>query len=140
MPEPITDPVLGHLTWDREYRWWTGRADLHPGRRIGLTVEAAAGPDPAAALPAARAWVDRLRARQAEYRGWTAGQVLDTRLNKDRPMTAEQIADLIEVGELECAPDGTARVSWDDGEVLFHGHGIVTHLDPAGACVRVEIE
>jgi hypothetical protein len=141
MAAPVDDPTLGHLTWDKEFNWWTGAVELEPGQKVGLTVEA----DPAAASPEdalakARGWVERLRDREDEYTRWTAEHVLDARWNKDREMTLDDIIDLLELASVECFPDGTATILWEDGNTLFFGHGIVTHLDAAGNCVKVEVQ
>lgn len=141
MSGPVDDPVLGHLTWDKEFNWWTGEVELGPGERVGLIVEA----DPAAATPEpvlarARAWVDRFRERADEYTRWTAEHVLDARWNKDTPMTLDGLIDLLDLAAVECFPDGTANILWEDGNALFFGHGLITLLDPAGNCVKVEVQ
>lgn len=141
MPEPINDPTLGRLAWDKEYRWWTGEVQLQPDRPVGLTVEADPdAADPEGVLAKARAWLDRIREREADYTAWTAARLIETRFNTDEPMTAADIVRLISVTAVECFPDGTACITWEDNEVLFFGHGIVTHLDAAGSCTRVVIE
>jgi len=135
------DPQLGPLKWDKEFNWWTGEVELTPGLRVGLTIEAdvaAASPD--AVLTMARAWIARLQDREDEYARWTAEHLLDTRWNKEKPMTLDDIIGVLELSAVECFPDGTANVLWEDDNVLFFGHGISTQLDAAGNCVKVEIQ
>ncbi|HJZ56839.1 MAG TPA: DUF2262 domain-containing protein [Gemmataceae bacterium] len=141
MSGPINDPTLGHLAWDKEFNWWTGAVELQPGQRVGLTVEAdPAAPDQRQAVALARKWLDRLRENELDYTRWTAEHLLDVRWNKEQPMTLDDIIGLIELGSVECFPDGTANILWEDEDVLFFGHGILTNLDANGRCVRVEIQ
>jgi hypothetical protein len=141
MPEQIDDPVLGRLTWDADFSWWTGQVEFRPGQKVGLV----AGADPqsadrAKALALAKEWLDRLREREPEYRAWVARQVLHMRRNRQQPMTTDDVAALIRVGSLETFADGTAEVCWDDDEALFGGHGILTRIDTAGVCGKVQIQ
>lgn len=141
MSESIDDPQLGHLKWDKEFNWWTGEVELAPGLNVGLTVEAdATATSSDKVLAAARAWVVRIREREDEYARWTAEHILDTRWNKEKPMTLDDIIGVLEVSSVECFPDGTASVLWEDDNVLFFGHGISTHLDVAGECAKVEVQ
>jgi hypothetical protein len=141
MPERIDDPVLGRLTWDADFAWWAGEVEFRPGQRIGLVAGAdSQSGDRAKPLAQARAWLDRLREREPEYRAWVARQLAPMRPERDRPMTADEITALIRVASVETFPDGSAEVCWEDDQVLFGGHGIVTRIDPSGACEKVGIE
>lgn len=141
MPGPIDDPLLGHLNWDKEFNWWTGEVEINPGLRIGVTVEA----DPAASSPdnvlaLARTWIERLQDHEDAYARWTAEQLVDSRWNKDKPMSLDDIIGVLEISAVECFPDGTANVLWEDEDMLFFGHGISTQIDAAGNCTRVEVQ
>jgi hypothetical protein len=141
MPGLIDDPTLGRLAWDKEFNWWTGEVELEPGQKVGLTVEAdPKAPEPEAVLARARVWLDRIREREDEYARWTAEHLLGTRWNKEQPMTLDDVFGLLEPAAVECFPDGTASLTWDDDDVLFFGHGIQTHLDAKGNCVRIEVQ
>jgi hypothetical protein len=141
MPDRIDDPVLGRLTWDADFAWWTGEVEFRPGQKIGLVAGAdPPGGDRARPLAQAREWLDRLRGREPEYRASVARQLARLRLDGQRPMTADDVAALIRVASVETFPDGSAEVCWEDDEVLFGGHGIVTRIDASGACGKVEIQ
>jgi hypothetical protein len=141
MAERINDPVLGRLTWDADFAWWAGEVEFRPGHRVGLVAGAdSANGDRARPLAQARAWLDRLREREPEYRTWVARHLTRMRPDRQKEMTAEEVAGLIRVASVETFPDGSAEVCWEDDQVLFDGHGIITRIDPAGACEKVEIQ
>jgi len=88
-------------------------------------------------LAQARAWVDRVRQRASEYRAWTAARSLEGRWNLGEPMTIEDVHRLLRLLSIVCETDGSARLYWDDQDVLFGGHGFSTRLSPAGECIEL---
>jgi len=130
MAKKLDDETLGRMRWDDELDFWIGEVKLRPGLRIEVFVEFYEESDVLEeALARARQWLTRVRAREWEYRQWAAVRLLDRRWNKDEPMTAVVIAELLQVASLECASDGTARLYWDDDDVLFYGHGLYSQLE-----------
>src|SRR5687768_14806512 len=136
MDEVLDDPVLGGLTWDDTMDWWAGELELVPGHSIEVFVSFEAETDSRdAVLAQAREWVARVRRREPEYRTWTAAQLVDGRWNLEEAMTAADIRELLRPASLECAADGSARLYWEDEDVLFFGHGFYTQVDAGGECV-----
>ena len=145
MAEVLDDPVLGRLAWDDEFHWWTAEVELRPGQEVEVIIcydhEFNIGIDARQArLIQARDWVLRIRKREAAYLTWSAQQLVDRRWNKDEPMTAQDIGQLLRLLSIECDSDGSARLNWDDEDVLFCGHGIYTQLAPSGECVAVRMQ
>jgi hypothetical protein len=137
MGEGLEDLVLGRLAWDEEMDWWVGELDLFPGHQIEVFVEfyEEAG-SREVVVSRAREWVARVRRREPEYRAWSAARLVEGRWNQDEPMTAADIERLLRLASLECSSDGSARVYWEDEDVLFYGHGFYTQLDAGGECVE----
>jgi hypothetical protein len=141
MVETLKDSVLGNLAWDEEMNWWVGEPDLFPGHRIEVFIEFDEEEDSRdMVVSQAREWNTRLRQREQEYREWSAGRLVDGRWNKDEPMTAQDIQDLLRLASIECSSDGSAQVYWDDEDVLFYGHGIYTQLGAGGECIEVRMQ
>jgi hypothetical protein len=141
MPESVDDPVLGRLEWEAELDWWVGAIDLFPGLPIDLfVVHDCQGGSPVKEIALARRGFLGVRKREPEYRRWTASQLLDKRWNQDEPMSADDIADLLRVASLEFSPDGRARIFWNDEDMLFGGHNVVTDLSAEGKCVEAGME
>jgi hypothetical protein len=141
MGEALEDATLGRLTWDQEMDWWVGELELFPGHRIELFVDFNVEQESQdAVLSQARWWLARVRQRESEYRAWSAEQLVAGRWNKDEPMTAADIEMLLRLASLECSSDGSARVYWDDEDLLFYGHGIYTQLNVSGECMEVRMQ
>src|SRR5262249_47369707 len=137
----LDDRLLGQLRWNDELGSWISEIIFRPDQRIEVFVDF--DPDsevPEAALSRARRWLERVQQREPAYRRWSASRLQAGRWNKDEPMTVDEIYRLLRLATLECATDGTARLYWDDEDVLFHGHGIITRLDAAGECVEVRMQ
>jgi hypothetical protein len=137
LPQVLDDPVLGRLEWDADGPCWVGDTDFKPGRSIGVYVNF--DPDEQVlveVLSRARATMQRLRQEEAAYRRWTAERLLDKRWNRDEPMGVEDVAGLLEVASIDFDSDGGARVYWDDQDVLFYGHNVITRIRPDGECVE----
>jgi hypothetical protein len=111
---------------------------LFPGHWIEVFIDFDRNSDSQeAVLSQTRAWVARVRQYEPEYRRWIADQVVEDRWDTDEPMTAGDIERLLRVASLECAADGSARVYWDDNDVLYDGQGFFTQLDAKGTCLKV---
>jgi hypothetical protein len=117
---------------------WCGEVELFPGHQIEVIIDFDRSHDSkATVLSQARAWVARVRRHEPEYRRWVADQVEEERRNTDEPMIADDIERLLRVATLECASDGSARVYWEDDDVLYDGLGFYTQLDAKGTCVGI---
>jgi hypothetical protein len=141
MPDLIDDPELGQLVWDADMRWWASEIDFAPGHSIEVLVEF----DPQCdnlegVLARARAQLSLVRQRKEEYRVWSAKQLVDRRWNKQEPMNIADIASLLKIASLACAPDGTTHIYWDDNGVLSHGRGVCTLLNAEGECAEVRMQ
>jgi hypothetical protein len=135
MPEPVDDPLLGHLDWDDRLDWWGGSIEFRPGHRVDIFVEHDDDGRTEEEIALARRSLARIREREPEYRLWSARQLHGKRWNTEEEMTVEDIARLLELATLEFAPNGTARIFWNDQDVLFAGHNVLTELDATGQCV-----
>ena len=138
MPDDLDDPTLGHLKWYEGDGQWVAETDLGPDHPIEVIVEHHEGEDDQdITLAQAREWMARVRRREPEYRAWSAERLAGARWNTDEPMTADDIAGLLCLLSIVCAPDGTAQLFWDDDDRLFYGHSINTQLGSDGECVEV---
>jgi hypothetical protein len=136
MFESMDDPVLGRLEWDDRLQWWVGSIALEAGHEIDVfVVPDCTSAEPAAEVGLARRSFARVQQREPEYRQWSAAQLLTKRWNTEEPMTAADIANLLRVASLEFGPNGVTRIFWNDEDVLFGGHNVVTDLDAFGNCV-----
>ncbi len=147
MPKIVHDPILGPMAWDAETGCWLGEIELAPRQRVGVLVEdndenqfEADISVSEARLAVAREWVDRVRRREPEYRRWLADRLVDRRWNEEQPMTADDIERLLRLVGIECETGGTARLNWDDDDMLFAGHNVVIWLGPDGECVSGGME
>ncbi len=141
MPKELDDPLLGRLEWDDALDWWAGVLDLEPGQRVEVFIDFHAEEDVLAdVLSRARLGLARIRRLGPEYRRWTARQLLDRRWNCHEPMTVDDITELLKVASISFASDGAARVYWDDEDVLFGGHNVVTEIGPDGKCLGAGME
>jgi hypothetical protein len=140
MPESVEDPVFGRLDWDDGLEWWTGTIEF-----AGHPVEVFVGHDPDVGTPedeiaAARGNLARVREREAEYRRWSAEQLYPKRWNADDGMTLAELVALLRVASLEFKPDGTTDIYWDDDEVLYCGHNVITEVASDGTCVSAGMQ
>lgn len=139
MAQDIEDPALGRLKWYEHDDQWVAEVEFAPDHPIEVIVECHEGQDEAAVVDQARRWLARVRQREPEYRVWSAKHLVDGRWNQDEPMTAADIAGLLCLLSIVCAPDGTAELFWDDDDRLFYGHSIGTQLGADGQCVEVRM-
>jgi hypothetical protein len=125
--------AFGSLTWNADLGWWSGVAEVAPGHRINLHVEA---PDDPAALQAvvARAqpaW-ERMRVSEPSVRAAVAGQMIDAHNGNCDPedeVTPEQFADRLRLLSAKFEASGAVELVYADG-MLFGGHWIIV---PVGA-------
>jgi hypothetical protein len=137
MADALDDPTLGHLKWYEDGHEWVAEVELRPGHPIEVIVEFHEGQDDqAVVLAQARDWLARVRRREPEYRAWSAERLVTRRWNTEEPMTAGDIAGLLSLLSIVCAPDGTAELFWDDDDRLFYSHAVVTWLGVDGDCIR----
>jgi hypothetical protein len=136
----IEDRTLGQLKWYDDDDQWVAEVEFAPDHSIEVIVEFhEGGNDEAVVLDQARRWLARVRQRELEYRAWSAGQLVDGRWNKDELMTPADIAGLLRLLSVVCAPDGTAELFWGDDDRLFYGHSICTRLGTCGEYVEVKM-
>src|SRR5262245_37434402 len=141
MPQSLVEATLGRLEWDEGMGWWVGEVELKPGLSIAIFIDHdMEGGDVPAELAEARRRLDEVRRREAEYKLWTGNQLLDNRWNDDEPMGAEDIANLLEVASLLFRADGSVTIYWEDNNILFAGHNVVTELDAACECIGAGME
>ena len=132
------DDVFGTLAWNPHLDWWSGAADVAPGHRIDLHVEAAN--DPAAMRAAVNrakpAWA-RLQATEPSVRTAVADQLTDAHNEFCDPadeFTPEQFAARLCV----CCrlgsepPPGAVELVYSDG-MLLGGHWIVVPVGLDGS-------
>src|SRR5262245_28677575 len=111
---------VGCLTVLLEDRRWVVEVSYGSHREIEVIVAFPEGTeDRDAVLTHARAWLARLRKHECEYRDWSAERLRSRIPDK----TVAEIAELLQLLSIECSPDGTARLYWDDDDQLFAGHG-----------------
>lgn len=121
------------LTWNSKLDWWTGTAEVTPGHRIDLHVEAAN--DPAALKPAverARSAWERLQAIEPSVRDTVAGQLTDAHNLYCDPadeVTPEQFAARLRLLSALFQASGAVELVYTGG-VLLGGHWIIV---PVGA-------
>ena len=140
MAGDLPDSVLGHLKWYGDREAWITEVDLNPDHPIEVVVEFNEGEDDQpTVLDQARRWLARVRQREPEYRAWSAERLVDGRWNKDEPMNAGDIAGLLRLLSIVCAPGGTADLFWGDDDRLFCGHSVGTRPGADGECVAVEM-
>ena len=125
--------AFGSLVWNADLDWWSGAADVAPGHRIDLHVEAANDPAAlrAAVTRAELAW-ERLRVAEPSVRAAVAGQMADAHNGYCDPadeVTPEQFADRLRLLSAKFEAFGTVELVYADG-MLFGGHWIIV---PVGA-------
>src|SRR5262245_9638458 len=115
MAKSLDDPTLGRLKWYEGDDQWVAEVELAPDHPIEVFVEFYEDEDDqSVVLAQAREWLARVRRREPAYRAWSAEQLVEGRWNKEEPMTATDIAGLLCLLSIVCAPDGTAELFWDD--------------------------
>lgn len=125
--------AFGALAWNTDLDWWSGVAEVAPGHRIDLHIEAAN--DPAelrvAVARAEPAW-ERLLAVEPSVRTAVAGQLTEAHnryCNPEDEVSEEQFADRLRLLSAKLEESGVVELVYADG-MLFGGHWIVV---PVGA-------
>src|SRR5947209_745071 len=125
--------VFGGLAWNPKLDWWSGAAEVAPGHRIALHMEAAN--DPAAMRTAVAragpAW-ERLRAAEPSVRVAVAGQMTEANNDFCDPVdevTPEQFAGRLRLLSARFEATGAVELVYADG-MLLGGHWMVV---PVGA-------
>jgi hypothetical protein len=141
MPPPIDDPVLGRLEWDGDDAL-VGEIAYHPDQLVSmfLTFDPEESENLDEILARARLALERFRVREREYRLWSAGQLQHSRWNNDEPMSDMDIANLLLVASFDFTSEGGVRVYWNDADILFAGHNVITEIGPDGECVDVGMQ
>ncbi len=128
--------AFGSLAWNPNLSWWSGAAEIAPGQRIDLHVEAANDPAAlrAAVARAKPAWV-RLQATEPAVRAAVAGQMTAAHNDSCDPadeVTPEQFADRLRLLSASFEASGAVELVYADG-ILFGGHWIVVPVGPDGS-------
>lgn len=124
------------LAWNGELGLWSGAAEVAPGRRVDLHVEAAYDPAAlrAAVARAAPAW-ERLRTAEPAVRAAVAGQMTDAHNNYCDPedeVTEGQFASRLRLLSARFEACGTVELVFADG-MLFGGHWIIVPVAADGS-------
>lgn len=125
--------AFGSLTWNADLGWWSGTAEVAPGYRVDLHVEAANEPAQlrAAIARAGPAW-ERLRVAEPSVRAAVAGQMTDAYngyCDPENEVTPEQFAGRLRLLSARFEASGATELVYADG-MLFGGHWIIV---PVGA-------
>ena len=128
--------AFGSLAWNADLDWWSGAADVAPGHRIDLHVEAANDPAAlrAAVTRAGLAW-ERLWVAEPSVRAAVAGQMTDAHNGYCDPadeVTPEQFAERLRLLSARFEASGAVELVYADG-MLFGGHWIVVPVSPDGS-------
>jgi hypothetical protein len=136
----IHDQVLGALdAQDDECLF--GDLDFKEGQRISISIDFFPEEDALEeVLSRARQVLALVKKREMEYRQWTADRLVDRRWNREEPMTAEDITGLLLLASLDIRRDGQVWLYWNDHDVLFAGHNVVTELNADGECVQAGMQ
>jgi hypothetical protein len=127
--------AFGSLAWNADLDWWTGAAELAPGHRIDLHLQAVNAPAAlrAAVSRAAPAW-ERLLVGEPAIRAAVAAQMTDAHNDYCDPedeVTEEQFADRLHLKSALFEGTGTVELTYADGG-LFGGHWIIVPVAADG--------
>lgn len=128
--------AFGSLTWNADLGWWSGTAEVAPGHRIDLHVQAANQPEE---LPAAVGWAvprwERLRLTEPGVRAAVADQMTEAHNEFCAPedeVTPEQFADRLRLLSVLFKSAGTLELCYHDG-MLLGGHWIIVPVAADGS-------
>ena len=124
------------LTWNADLDWWSGAADIAPGHRIDLHVEAANDPATvwAAVAQAGPVW-ERLRGVESAVRAAVAGQMTAAHNEFCAPedeVTEGQFADRMRLLSVKFEASGGVELVYADG-MLLGGHWLIVPVAPDGS-------
>jgi len=130
------DDAFGSLAWNSRLDWWSGTAEVAPGHRIDLHVEAANDPAAvrAAIARAEPAW-GRLRAVEPSIRASVASQLTDAHngfCDPEDEVTPDEFASRLRLLSARFKASGATELVFADG-MLFGGHWIVVPVAADGS-------
>lgn len=132
--DPIVDPVLGELHWDKQLEWWRSELKFRPGQTVKVSILES---DPGPVIETRRAMFLRVRDGESTLRAQTATQMLEMAEDwrdadeEPDPITPESFASRVKLQAITLYDDGSAELYYDDDEI-FAGHTIVVQLNPNG--------
>jgi hypothetical protein len=140
MPPPIDDPVFGRLEWDGDDL--VGEIEYRPSHLVALFFNLASNYSGtlAAFLTRARQAYHRFRSREGLYRRRSGAELNATRWNVEDNFTEEDVANLLIVATLEFQADGEMHVYWNDSDILYGGHNVITVIDRYGRYISAGMQ
>ncbi len=145
MAEPIHDPILGVLRWDERCEYWVGEIDLP----IAGRVEVALCPDGDLgklkvlldAAYGAVAWLQENFGGIQLTVSQEAVELYNSAWAEHGPMSAEEFAALLELGNVGIMEDGRVFLDYFDGGYdLFSGHLLVADFTWDRRLDRIHLE
>ena len=134
------DDAFSNLVWNADLAWWSGSAEVAPGHRIDLHVQAAN--DPAALRVAVEracpAW-ERLKVAESDVRAKVASQMTDAHneyCNPEDEVTKEQFAERLRLLSVVFETAGSLELCYHDG-MLFGGHWLIVPIAEDGSLGEV---
>ena len=126
---------FGSLAWNADLDWWSGAAEIAPGQRIDIHVQAANNPAELHAdiVRAGRSW-DWLRSHEPAVRTAVAGQMTEAHngyCDPEDDVTEHQFAERLRLNSALFESDGTVELTYADGG-LFGGHWIIVPIAADG--------
>lgn len=127
--------AFGSLRWNADLSWWSGTAEVAPGHRIDLHVEATNYPAQlrAAVARAEPVW-ERLRETEPSVRAAVAEQMTNAHndyCDPDDEVTPPQFANRLRLLSARFEPSNAMELVYADG-MLFGGHWIIVPVDAVG--------
>jgi hypothetical protein len=127
--------VFDSLAWDADLNWWKGVADLAPGRRIDLHVQAPNDPrELASAVARAAPEWQRFVVAEPSIRAAVASQMTEAHndfCNPEDVVTEQQFAERLELLSILFETSGSIELVYFDG-MLFGGHHIIVPVGTDG--------
>jgi hypothetical protein len=139
-PPPIDDPVFGRLEWEDEEAL-LGEIEYDGGRHVAVFIVADLEEiEPADVVGNAREAFLRFLRNERHYRLLSGRALNGRRWNREARMADEDVANLLRIASLDFDPAGGLAVYWDDGDLLFAGHHVVTRIGPDGAFLDARMQ
>ena len=130
------DDAFSSLAWNADLEWWSGAAEVAPGHRIDLHVQAANDPVAlrVAVGRASPAW-ERLKAAEPGVRAEVAGQMTEAHngyCDPEDEVTEEQFAERLCLLSVVFEAAGGLELCYHDG-MLFGGHWLIVPVGEDGS-------
>jgi hypothetical protein len=127
--------VFGSLKWNADLGWWSGFAEVAPGHRLDLHVQAANEPAElrAAVERSVPVW-ERLRLTESAVRAAVADQTTEAHnryCNPEDEATPEQFAGQLRLLSALFEPGGALELCYHGG-ILLGGHWIIVPVAADG--------